>query len=374
MTLVIVKSGKLPPRKLLKQSVAEPAVPIRKEPEAPPNLAEENETIKLFQNYGRPYRLSFGGLPRRKSLDKHVRSKLARELDMNEDAFSAQKQLLPTKHETLRLLSSARSSVENTFQALTLPYPWPGIRLFVFDPHTINVTGPVDEIDKELARQRTIFEESVNTQIKAYGDAVDKLVADWPDILQKSREQMPDQFNPADYPPIDDLRARLYVNFWAEGQLSAVAPETRYLSCEMQDRERDLNRQRFEEIVQLQERVMIDAFTESITELVDKVKAVDSGKASYFKSSAIEKVFEQFNEFNTKCLKYGILRGTGFEDELKRARRVLQADTVDPKRLKRDIDNSPTLRQTVVTQLSEVADVVTRIFSDGSRRRALHLE
>lgn len=338
--------------------------------------ASLNRTAELFRTLGRPYRLSFGGLSQTRSASREAQKKASAATDVDEDAQSTKLRLLQ-KHELLTMLSSAEGMIRSTFNRMTFPYPSPGQRLFVFNHLAFDgLSG--DDIDREMGKQRERFEAQIREKIDEYKLVIETVAGRWDEVLEQAQRKLKSEYNPAYYPKASELASRLYVEFGPQGTLTSTAPETKYLSAAFQQAERDFMRSQLEEIVRLQEDAMVQGFKNAVDGLIDSLNHLDSkqpGEGSrkpFIKSGPVEKVFEQFREFNNKCLRYGILSGSAFEQELNQLRRAMKFDSgADAESLRKDFNSSQSVRQQAIKDLSQASDIVTRLFSAPGKRRVM---
>jgi uncharacterized membrane-anchored protein YjiN (DUF445 family) len=267
--------------------------------------------------------------------------------------------------------------ISSTFERLTMPYPLPGVRLFVFN-HIAFEGLDQESIEQEMGKQRELFEAQVREKITAYRLVIDKVAERWDEVLEQARRKLKKEFNPAYYPKASELASRLYVEFGPQGTLMSTAPETKYLSAAFQQHERDFMKSQLEEIVRLQEEVMVRGFKNAVDGLIDSLQNIDNknrlegSKKSFIKTGPVERVFEQFQEFSNKCLRYGILSGSAFEQELNQLRRAMRFDAgQDAATLRKDLNNSQAVRTQAIKDLTQASEIVTRLFQTPGKRRVL---
>ena len=344
------------------------------EPDDTPAL---NRTAELFRTLGRPYRLSFGGLSHTRSASREAQQKAALATEVEVDAQSTKLRLLQ-KHELLTMLSAASGMIRSTFERLTFPYPLPGCRLYVFNHLAFDgLSG--DAIEQEMGKQRELFEAQIREKIENYKNVIDVVAGRWDEVLVQARRKLKKEFNPAFYPRADELHSRLYVEFGPQGTLTSTAPETKYLSEAYQRHEREFMQSQLQEIVKLQEEAMVRGFKSAVDGLVESLQNLDSkqpvegGRRPHIKSGPVEKVFEQFREFNNKCLRYGILSGSAFEQEINQLRRALRFDAsgADVESIRKNLNDSQAVRQQAIRDLSQASSIVEKLFSAPGKRRIL---
>jgi hypothetical protein len=133
------------------------------------------------------------------------------------------------------------------------------------------------------------------------------------------------------------------------------------LSPQLYEQEAQRASARFQEAVELAERVFLNEFAKVVSHLTERLSGQEDGKAKIFRDSAIENLHEFFERF-----RHLNVRSSQQLDELvTQAQRITRG--IEPQALR---DNT-VLRQQIVTQLSGVQSVLDGLLVDRPRRNIL---
>jgi hypothetical protein len=118
---------------------------------------------------------------------------------------------------------------------------------------------------------------------------------------------------------------------------------------------------RFDEAVELTERMFLEELTQLVTHLTERLSGSADGAPKIFRDSAVENLREFFERFRT----LNIRSNAQLDELVGQCQRVVRG--VEPQQLR---DNQM-LRRQVATKLSSVASVLDGLLVDRPRRRIL---
>lgn len=316
---------------------------------------------------GRGFRLSFGCLPSQRKLTAPQLKILNKETAKVKRRMLKQARSLFDKHPALTQLSSAKSDVYAAFHAGTLPFPEPGVRLFMLNDKDIDYENmQTEEIEAHFGAQINEFTRNVRNKLDAYDAAVARLQQAWPDVLRVAREALEDLFSESDYPTADQLPVKLYHEFVPYN----ITLPKEYGYVDRLERERVIKafEKQFEEAVQLQEVFVTKMFSDAVDQLIDSVSGYHMEKQKRFGNSVVKRVFDAFAEFKEKTLKYGIMEGSKLEKEFNRAIAFMTDGAHDVSTLPEALRKSPEKREELISKMSQVSTALTSLATEQRRR------
>jgi hypothetical protein len=328
------------------------------------------ETADRIRRINRPYSLTIGSLPEERRVNDAVKGKMLDQVKTDKKAVRATKRLLP-KHELLTKLSSANSAIRRVFEALTYPYVVRGQRLFLFDDTKIDFENwNQEQIEQEMARQRTDFEGKIDIVVQEFYAVAKQVSEKWPDIIEAARSQLDELFDERDYLKPEEVITALYVDFGPEGVLEA-STETRFMSSDLQGRDAQRMRDRFEAVVRLQEDVFINTFKDAVDQALKSISAADAGTQQMFHKTVIENLFSTFVDFRNKCLRYGMLNGTRVESAVQECVKALDADNMKVDDVATFIRKSESRRKDAIESLRKTASTMAEVLTERTNSRVI---
>jgi hypothetical protein len=367
-------------RKVRREDVAERrqktrTVKVKRRKRRPDSLAEaaaEKQQVRpaeRLQLAGRGFRLGFGSLPGQRKLTDSELSKVNKEDAKVKKRMLKQAKALFDKHPAITAANSAKNAVETLFQAKTLPFPEPGVRLFMLELAGVDLErNSEEEINSYFGQQLESFAVEIQERITAYEGAVQKLQAAWPDVLKVAEEALEDLYSSGDYPAASQVLDKLYCNFRPYN--IELPKEYGYVSPLERQRAMAAIEKQFEEAVRKQEEFVIKYLSQAIEEMIESVKGYHDGEQRSFTNARIGHVFDAFREFKEKTVRYGILEGTALEQEFKRAEEFMRSGGLDEKTLPATLRKSAEKREDLMNQMVRLKENLVGL-SEARKRRAI---
>jgi hypothetical protein len=244
-------------------------------------------------------------------------------------------------------------------------------RLFVFDDTKIDFENWTQEqIEQEMAKQRGEFESRMSTVIQEYLTIAKEVAAGWTEILAAAKDKLKELYDEKDYPTAAEVEKRLYIDFGPEGVLEA-STESRYMSRDLQGRDQQRMRDRFEAVVRLQEDVFIATFKKALDQAVKSINGVNDGTQRGMKNSVVEGLFETFVDFRNKCMRFGMLTGTKVETAVQECIKALDADNMKVDDVATFIRKSESRRKGAIESLSKVAGIMADVINERANARVI---
>jgi hypothetical protein len=217
---------------------------------------------------GRGFKLGFGGLPTQKKLSDKQREKVNKKDKKVVDRMLRQAKSLFDKHPAITAVTSAKGDLEALFHLKTLPFPEPGVRLFMLETADIDFEKTSEEdIDKNFARQIEAFSAEIREKIADYDTAVTKLAEKWDDVLKVAKTALDDLYNEDDYPTAEQLPKKLSCRFRPHN--AELPREYGHVSPAERQRAMAVIEKQYEEAVEKQEEFVVKLLNSAITEILD---------------------------------------------------------------------------------------------------------
>jgi hypothetical protein len=204
----------------------------------------------------------------------------------------------------------------------------------------------------------------VRAKIKEFqaklSELVDKFVQVYPQVQETAKGRLKALWNPAHFPPVEELKARFYL-------------KARVLEVGVPGRLKELYGQAVldEELANLKdeyrtatEEIMMglrQQFAQMLTRMREIVKGDGTGKAAYFKNTAVTNFKEFLEFFDPK----NIAGDAELKDLVDKCTLVMSG--VDPE----DIRGSKAMRKDLQSVFDEVANVLPTLVGEKSARRVL---
>jgi hypothetical protein len=290
---------------------------------APMTLPTPLEEVSLddpataLRSIARGFRLSFSWIPGMSQTlsgaEKH--EWLSTALTAEQKRAASVKKNIYAPHKAISRLGSAKNKVKNWFQDRTNPFPEKAVRIFLVEPHptpTKCTTGDLERYEAaQVAAFRTDFQNYINT---VFNSAVENLQENWPGVIAAAKEMLQDKFDAQDYVQAENIPH--YVRCWFEPVNLDLSKEWNFLTHAEQLRELELIQQKYKLAVAKQEEYVVGLLLDSLQHMAEALSKMEShsskGKAKFYKSY-VSRLFSALEEFKTKTVRYGILRGSNVE-------------------------------------------------------------
>jgi len=283
-------------------------------------------------------RVSLNWLGVRKTLTAEQKTQAADTFGAESNFLSAGKKLLDTTHPAFKAVTSIKGRIIALWKSMSLPYPEAGIRLI-----------RQDQIDGFNSKMESLQQELAT--------AVRDLDRHYHELKSVARDRLGSLYNSDDYP------ANLISLFKVSWDFPSVEPPNylRELSPELYQQECERMTARFDEAVRLAEQAFIEELHDLVSHLTERLSGQADGKPKTFRDSVVNNLsefFERFGQLNVRS-----------NDELDQLVEHCQGIVrgVKPQSLRDDKG----LRQHVVTELSQVENVLDSLLVDKPRRNIM---
>ena len=303
-----------------------------------PNTQTTDQPAQRMRMTMAAIRVSLSWFGVRKTLTPEQRSRAADTFGAEGNFLSAGKKLLDCRHPAFRAVTAVKGRVLSYANAMSLPYPEPGLRLIRQD----RIDGVNDQMN--------LFKQELD-------EAVWRLDEHFAELKSAARDRLGSLYNPADYP------ASLIGAFDVTWDFPSVEPPDylRQLNPQLYEQQCRRIQDRFNEAVSLAEEAFTSELAQLISHLTERLGGRQDGKPKVFRDSAVgnlQQFFSRFGDLNISS-----------NDELDRlvaeAQQVVQG--VQPQSLR----ENATLRQHVATEMSRVQSVLDGMLVDRPRRNIL---
>ena len=283
-------------------------------------------------------RISLSWLGVHKSLSPQQKAEAADTFGANDQFISAGKKLLDTKHPSFRSVTAVRNRIISLWKGMSLPYPEPAVRLIRLD-------------------QVELFNEQMVGLRAELGEAVERLEEHYADLKAAARNRLGRLFNDADYPPtLGNL-------FSVEWDFPSIEPPAylQQVNPELYEQESQRVAARFDEALELAEQAFASELSQLVSHLHERLSGAADGKAKVFRDSAVTNLVEFFQKFRN----LNVRSNDQLDELVSHAQQVVQG--IEPQSLR---DNR-VLRQTLVSELSELQGTLEGLLVDRPRRNIL---
>lgn len=283
-------------------------------------------------------RLSFSWLGTQRRLDNRHARMAADTFQADAERVRASKILINTKHPAYRAATIIKSQAQAYLRGISLPYPQPGVRLVRRDD--------IEAFEAQMATFRTRLNE-----------AVDNLRDHYEALKADARERLGELYNPADYPTTLD---NVFTLSW---EYPSVEPPKYLLrfNPELYAQEQARIQQRFEQAVVLAENAFAERLQELVEHLLDKLNDSADGQPKTFQKSTIE----NFREFYDSFKRMNVRGNTELEALISRANDLVSGVNVN------NLRKNAASRETLSTQMGEVATALDNLMQNAPRRRIM---
>ncbi len=261
----------------------------------------------------------------------------ARPFGADKEALKSRKQILNTKHEKFKAVSSCLSSARATWKEMTVPYPQPKIRLIRRDR--------VEDFERAMTGIRSELTDAITQLEDAYRSV----------MIPEAKNKLGELFSDADYPET------LTDEFGLDWEYPSIEPPDylRELNPALWEQEHQRVSARFTQAVELAETAFQAEFSAMIAKLVERLEPGEDGSRKVFRDSAMDNLTDFFGRFSSMSI--------GSNPELERlvgeAQSVVQGVKVE------DLRQGGEVRDTVSESMGALYEQLTSMQIDGSDRR-----
>lgn len=283
-------------------------------------------------------RVSFTWFGTRKTLTPAQKATAAESFGAQGDFLSAGKKLVDTQHPLFKAVTAVRNRCLAYWKSVSLPYPEEGVRL---------IRQPaLERVDQQMESFRRDLDE-----------AVSQLAVHFHELQTAARTRLGQLYCEQDYPT--SLHG-LFAMTWDYPSLEVPSYLAQLNPARYEEECRRVSA-RFDEAVELTERMFMDELAHLVAHLTERLSGAADGAPKIFRDSAVENLREFFERFRT----LNIRSNAQLDQLVDQCQRVVRG--VEPQQLR---DNQ-TLRRQVATKLSSVASVLDGLLVDRPRRRIL---
>jgi hypothetical protein len=206
--------------------------------------------------------------------------------------------------------------------------------------------GLLETVDEELAEFRDKRRVLVEVFLTAY-----------PRLCQEAAGRLRTLHNPADYPPVDEVRSRFtfswqYVSYGVPEQL-------REISARMFQTERDKAVQAMSEACAEVQQVMRASLLEMVNHLRDRLADQPDGKPQRLRESTVQKLREFLATFNLR----NVVDDQELKEQVERAQALLGGVSTD------ELRNMPLVRASVREGMASIAAQMDVLAGDRVSRK-----
>jgi hypothetical protein len=203
--------------------------------------------------------------------------------------------------------------------------------------------------------------ETVDEQLLEFkekgGELVQVVLAAYPRLCQEAAGRLRTFYNPADYPPVGEVRSRFtfswqYVSYGVPEQL-------REISARIFQAERDKAAERMSEAYTEVRQVLREAMVELVAQLRDRLTDQADGTPQRLRESTVRKLREFLDTFDF----LNVTNDRELKEQVERARALLTGTTTDA------IRNAADLRSRVREGMPEIAKRLGTMVSDRVGRK-----
>ena len=203
--------------------------------------------------------------------------------------------------------------------------------------------------------------ETVDEKLREFkdkrGELVEAFLAAYPRLCQEAAGRLRTLYNPADYPPVDEVRSRFtlgwqYVSYGVPEQL-------REISARIFQVERDKAAQAMSEACAEVQQVMRASLLELVSHLRDRLEDQPDGKPQRLRESTVQKLRDFLATFDLR----NVVDDQELKEQVESARALLAGTTTDA------IRNTAELRSQVRQGMAQIADRLGTMVSDRVGRK-----
>lgn len=281
-------------------------------------------------------RISFTWIGTRKRFSQEQTSQAAEVFGAEPDAISNSKAVLDTKHPVWKALTKVRGNIRKYWEAQTLPFPEPGIRLIRKD-RTPEFDAKMHEFRGELQKAAQAFQEAFS------------------EVIANRQEALGDLFCEGDYPS----SAQVSSLFGVEWDFPSMEPPDYLLTFkpELYEQEAARVQARFDEAISMTQGMLAEEFAKLVAHLQDRLTDGPEGRKIFNKKS-----LEGFQEFFDKFATLSVRSDSQLDALVKQARDLVGG--VDAK----EVRTNDELRAAMQTGINALAASVDQHIVTAPRR------
>ena len=203
--------------------------------------------------------------------------------------------------------------------------------------------------------------ETVDEKLREFkdkrGELVEAFLAAYPRLCQEAAGRLRTLYNPADYPPADEVRSRFNFNWHYVSY--GVPEQLREISARIFQVERDKAAQAMSEACAEVQQVMRASLLELVSHLRDRLGDQPDGKPQRLRESTVEKLRDFLATFDLR----NVVDDQELKEQVDSARALLAGTTTDA------IRNTAELRSQVRQGMAQIADRLGTMVSDRVGRK-----
>jgi hypothetical protein len=327
-------------RKPVGKSVTKSA--SRERSSRPIALDAESPAGRLYADT-RLVQLSFTRLSEERTLTPAQRAKAAEQFKASTDAVKARKRLYSRAHSAVRNLYQSERAIEDLWKSYSLPFER-GRRLMP---------------ESDLLEFRSRFEV---LRDERYLPAVQELAARMWEVKEQAKGDLGELYDDTNYgDPM--LACSVAISY------PAVDPPSYLMQLDPQLYREEASRVQatFTQAAAEQERLFLEAFNESVSELLKAMNGLTTGERKRMGKGRAQALFSLLDEWRQKMEPYGIGRGSQLESQLRQLQGAVSG--YDTESLARDIRKQQNVREDLLGKMSKIGGVLSGLLENMPRRR-----
>jgi len=189
------------------------------------------------------------------------------------------------------------------------------------------------------------------------GELVESFLNAYPRLCQEAAGRLRTLYNPADYPPVDEVRSHFTFNWQYVSY--GVPDQLREISAQIFHEEREKAVVTMSEACSEIQQVMRASLLELVGHLRDRLADREDGKPERLRESTVQKLRDFLGTFDLR----NVVNDQELKEQVERARALLVGTTTDA------IRNTTELRSRVRGGMAEIADRLATMVSDRVGRK-----
>jgi len=189
------------------------------------------------------------------------------------------------------------------------------------------------------------------------GELVESFLNAYPRLCQEAAGRLRTLYNPADYPPVDEVRSHFTFNWQYVSY--GVPDQLREISAQIFHEEREKAVVTMSEACSEIQQVMRASLLELVGHLRDRLADQEDGKPERLRESTVQKLRDFLGTFDLR----NVVNDQELKEQVERARALLVGTTTDA------IRNTTELRSRVRGGMADIADRLGTMVSDRVGRK-----
>lgn len=287
-----------------------------------------------------PIKLSFTWFGQTKAISDEHKERMAQAVSAKSKSIGGHKKLFE-KHEKMKALTSVKGAIKRLFENYTLPFPEDGIRLIRRDRLT------------EFRTQYDVLKQDL-------WEATQDLDTVHDEIIEISRQELGELFNPSDYPAsfLGRFEAEItFPNVKAPDYLAEIDPA-------LYEAEKQRITAQFDQAVRDTEQMFLEQASKLVDHLIERLTPDPVTKdVKTFKAQGKGATIDNLNEFFERFKMLNIGSNDKIDELMSQAKQIVNG--VDPKSLR----TSAELRNDLTSKLSSVRDRMDSMLLKKPKRK-----